>query len=252
MLSNQSIIIEQAKFTYYPLGKVFEKQTKTIEEQNKKQIKSLEEHGKNLIKSSSEKDSLERLKQKEIFDDLLNETKFEINKSSEEIDFNNSNYYYTGKSARKYFVHFKGPFIMYNDIRNYRISLQKEGKSQEEFRSKLNKIIKGNPNYKSEYQINTIKNIKKLYNGWEKVLKFHNYYTRMVSDDIYKSIHGEGLKILTPKQVIQRLTIALSQVKAGNTSENLLNEIRQIIYSLYQADEITKKVYNNIMNSMKV
>ena len=50
----------------------------------------------------------------------------------------------------------------------------------------------------------------------------------------------------------ERLPIALAQVKAGNTSENLLNEIRQIIYSLYQEKEITKKVYKNIMNSIKV
>ena len=48
----------------------------------------------------------------------------------------------------------------------------------------------------------------------------------------------------------QRLPIALAQVKAGNTSVNLLNEIRQIIYSLYRAKEITKKVYNNIINSI--
>ena len=52
--------------------------------------------------------------------------------------------------------------------------------------------------------------------------------------------------------MLQRLPIALAQVKASNTSENLLNEIRQIIYSLYRATEITKKVYNNIMNSTKV
>ena len=52
--------------------------------------------------------------------------------------------------------------------------------------------------------------------------------------------------------MFQRLPIALAQVKAGNTSENLLNEIRQIIYSLYRAKEITKKVYNNIMNSIKL
>ena len=47
--------------------------------------------------------------------------------------------------------------------------------------------------------------------------------------------------------MIQRLPIALAQVKAGNNSENLLNEIRQIIYSLYQSKEITKKVYNNLI-----
>ena len=63
-----------------------------------------------------------------------------------------------------------------------------------------------------------------------------------------KAKRREGLKILTPKQILQRLPVSLAQLKAGNISENLLNEIRQIIYSLYQNKEITKKVYNNIMN----
>ena len=52
--------------------------------------------------------------------------------------------------------------------------------------------------------------------------------------------------------MIQRFSMALSQVKVGNKSVNLLNEIRHTIYSLYQAKEITKKVCNNIMNSMTV
>ena len=52
--------------------------------------------------------------------------------------------------------------------------------------------------------------------------------------------------------MLHRLPMALAQVKVGNTSENLLNEIRQIIYSLYRAKEITKKVYNNTMNSIKL
>ena len=51
--------------------------------------------------------------------------------------------------------------------------------------------------------------------------------------------------------MLQRLPIALVQVKAGNTFEKLLNEIRQSIQVLYQEKEITKKVYNNIMNSLK-
>ena len=79
-----------------------------------------------------------------------------------------------------------------------------------------------------------------------------NDYSKIASKAKYISIHVERIKISTPKQMLQRLPIALAQVKAGNTSENLLNEIRQIIYSLYRAKEITKKVYNNIMNSIKV
>ena len=62
---------------------------------------------------------------------------------------------------------------------------------------------------------------------------------------------GKGLKILTPKQMLQRLPIALAQVKAGNNSENVLNEIRQIVYSLYQSKQITKKVCNNIIKSIQ-
>ena len=61
---------------------------------------------------------------------------------------------------------------------------------------------------------------------------------------------GTGIKILTSKQMLQRLPIALAQVKAGNNSESLLNEIRQIVYSLYQSKQITKKVYNNIIKSI--
>ena len=76
----------------------------------------------------------------------------------------------------------------------------------------------------------------------------------MLSDANYNAkqneTKGKGLKILTPKQMLQRLPIALAQVKAGNNSEYLLNEIRQIIYLLYRAKEVTKKVYNNLMKSL--
>ena len=58
------------------------------------------------------------------------------------------------------------------------------------------------------------------------------------------------LKILPPKQMLKRLPIALVLVKAGNNSVNVLNEIRQIVYSLYQSKEITKKVYNNLIKSL--
>ena len=61
-----------------------------------------------------------------------------------------------------------------------------------------------------------------------------------------------SVKILTPNQMLKRLPIALAQIKAGNNSESLLNEIRQIVYSLYRSKEITKKVHNNIINSIKV
>ena len=69
---------------------------------------------------------------------------------------------------------------------------------------------------------------------------------------MYKTKQGTGLKKLTPEQMLQRLPIALAQVKAGNSSESLLNEIRKTVYSLYQSKQITKKVYNNLIKSINV
>ena len=84
----------------------------------------------------------------------------------------------------------------------------------------------------------------------------YNAFRSGIFHRLENSQEGEGaneqLKILTPNQMLKRLPIALAQVKAGNNSESLLNGIRQIIYSLYRSKEITKKVYNNIINSIKV
>ena len=58
---------------------------------------------------------------------------------------------------------------------------------------------------------------------------------------------GKGLKILTPNQILSRLPIALAQLQAGNDSEKLKNEIRQLLYSLYCSKNMTKQVYNNLI-----
>ena len=80
-----------------------------------------------------------------------------------------------------------------------------------------------------------------------------NDYARNMSRNIYDSKQeGTELEILTPKRMLQRLPISLAQIKASKNSQSLLNEIRQIVYSLYQSKEITKKVYNNILKSIKV
>ena len=69
-----------------------------------------------------------------------------------------------------------------------------------------------------------------------------NDYSEIVSEAKYETKYGEGIKILISKEILQKLPIVFAQVKAGNISENLLNEIRQIIYSLYQVKEVTEKV----------
>ena len=59
---------------------------------------------------------------------------------------------------------------------------------------------------------------------------------------------GKGLKILTPDQMLSRLPIILAQLKAGNNSEKLKNEIRQLLYSLYRSEKFTKQLYKSLIN----
>ena len=72
----------------------------------------------------------------------------------------------------------------------------------------------------------------------EKILKFNKQNQQK----------GQGIKILTPNQMLNRLPIALAQLQAGNNSNKLENEIRQLLYSLYRSKNMTKQVYNNLMN----
>ena len=110
-------------------------------------------------------------------------------------------------------------------------------KEQKRIKNDLRKITSGNPKHKSERQSYT-KNVRTLYDFRQKVIDLLNDNAEIRSEVIYKSkqdeTKGTGLKILTPKQMLQRLPIALAQVKAGNNSESLLNKIRQIVFSLYQ------------------
>ena len=75
----------------------------------------------------------------------------------------------------------------------------------------------------------------------EKILKFNE-----------QNQQGKGLKILTPNQMLSRLPIALAQLKAGNNSEKLRNEIRQLLYSLYCSKNMTNQVSNNLINYIRI
>ena len=129
--------------------------------------------------------------------------------------------------------------------------MKKAIEQQYNFHKYLNIIRIGN---KHDNQKRTLANINMFYNARDNVIRFIEDYGSMILEAKRLAIaehEGKGLKILTPNQMLKRLPIALAQVKAGNNSESLLNEIRQIVYSLYQSKEITKKVYNNIINSIK-
>ena len=68
------------------------------------------------------------------------------------------------------------------------------------------------------------------------------------SAEQWRNQQGKGLKILTPNQMLSRLPISLAQLKAGNNSEKLKNEIRQLLYSLYKSKKLTKEIYKSLIN----
>ena len=119
-------------------------------------------------------------------------------------------------------------------------------------------LIKNDQSKNKQIVKQTVDSINELKNSILKKEIPKNENPNKMMDIVEKTLEfinqqkGTRLKILTPKQILQGLPIALAQVKAGNNSENLLNEIRQIVYSLYQTKEITKKVYNNIIKSIQI
>ena len=109
---------------------------------------------------------------------------------------------------------------------------------------------------RSKEQKESLCNIEILYKARNEAIKFYDEYSSVVSDTKNQAIketiqRGTGLKILTPKQLLQRLPIALAQVISGNNLKNLLNKVRQIVYALYQSKKITKQVCNNIIKSIQ-
>ena len=117
---------------------------------------------------------------------------------------------------------------------------------------KINEVKIGGKNSEQE---KVITDLETFYKRSKEVLNLFRHYTKMFFDASHDAKQGEtkgaGLKMLTPKQMLQRLPISLAKVKPTNNSENLLNEIRQIVYSLYESKEITEKLYNNIIKSIQ-
>ena len=143
----------------------------------------------------------------------------------------------------------KDPITFLNNIKEGKISIQEAKDKQENYYNYLNKIRKGN---KSANQKRTLANINILFNARDNAIKFYEDCSSMIPEaKRLAKQEGTGLKILAPNQMLKRLPIALAQIKAGNNSETLLNEIRQIVYYLYRSKKITKMLYSNIINSIK-
>ena len=243
--SNQLQIIQQAKFNYSPLGKAIEKQIKTIKDQVEKQVVALES-----LKASDKK--LPPIKDLISIKNLNPEIIKEIEKIEEiEKKVDRNKMVYKGTNKTYDFRNFKKIRTFGNEIRNNVISLNTANIEQTNLLSYIYDFTKKtkprNPAQK-KLRAKVLDSVTSLIEGREMVLtafKSGIFQVFKEPQESQESQEGTGanemLKILTPNQMLKRLPIALAQVKAGNNSESLLNEIRQIVYSLYRSKEITKK-----------
>ena len=153
-----------------------------------------------------------------------------IRESYEPINFYDLTYNFKdSKIPPISFSKFKGPLLTFKSIHIGDIALEDIEKQHVELKRDSGRIKQRDPRDKSEEQKKTTDNIKNLYKSREEVVKMFNNYAKNMSRNIYDSKQGTGLKILTPKQMLQRLPIALAQIKADNNSKSLLNEIRHIV-----------------------
>ena len=118
------------------------------------------------------------------------------------------------------FIKHRGPFHIFKEIRDGDKTVQEVEEYQKELKLRLDQITSGDPEHKDYYQKDAIENIKNLFNLRQKVINSFNDSVKFRSEAIYQSKQnkatGTGLKILTHKQMPQRLPVALAQVKAGN------------------------------------
>ena len=154
--------------------------------------------------------------QKETYNKLLNERMTEIHKISREIDYKQLIYYFkTSVISPINFIIFRGPLHIHNEIKNRDKTMQAAEEENIKFKSELGEIISGNPKPKSSDQLGAIKNINNFCDSRQKIINLLNDNARTRSEAIHKTKQdGARLKILTPKQMLQRLPIALAQVKA--------------------------------------
>ena len=131
---------------------------------------------------------------------------------------------------REYF-RYQDPDSMLEDLNNTRnteinnIQTTLINNALTDFKNRINSMSENEIRFE---QPNEIVNIV------EKILEFN------------RQQEGKGLKILTPNQMLSRLPISLAQLKAGNNSEKLKNEIRQLLYSLYRSKKLTKNIYKSL------
>ena len=191
--SNQQQIIEEAKFTYSPVGKAFEKQTKTIEDKGEKQIKAIQDNRKQLISDDDYKNKLLISKEREIFKDIYNKRLDKIEELNNKIDYDNLKYVVESSGDEYEFNKIKNPMALLNDIKKGKISIEEAKEQQKDYYNYLNTIRRGN---KSANQRRTLANINIHYNARDSAIKFIQDYSSMIlrQKDWQKNKNEQDLK----------------------------------------------------------
>ena len=203
----------------------------------KKQVEALKDlnlkdHKKQL--ANDYEDKLLISKEREIFKNIYNKRLDKIKELTEKIDDNNLVFTIISRGRKTNFSKKDDPLTFLNKIKKGKITIEEAKESQKNFINYLKMIRKGNKNQEQE---KTLKNLNMLFNGRNHAINFIEGYNSMILDakrkafEELKEQEGTGLKILSPKQMLQTLPIVLARVKVGNNSESLLNEIRQIVCS---------------------
>ena len=179
-----------------------------------------------------------------ILDNLINKRKDLMKELYDSIDHVNLKFEFVCPTNDVSFYESRDSKELFNGITDNQINLDDALKRQNKLLRKISNVKMGK---KTDNKKKVINNLENFYISKEEIINFYRDYGKMVLDAACKSkqneTEGKGLEILTPKQMLQRLTIAVAL-------ESLLNEIRQIIYFLYESKQITKKLYNNIIKSI--
>ena len=176
---------------------------------------------KNKQKKLKIKEKNKALKPKELkpkesieYDNYFINALAEIRKSTKPIDPDEDlTYIFKGNSAPISFNDFKGPMHIFKSIYDGDRILEDIEEEQIKLSSDLGHVNQRPPKYKTFEQLDIIEKVRGLYNSREKVMQMFNNYSKNISRNIDESKHGKGLKILTPKQMLQRLPIAVAQIK---------------------------------------
>ena len=186
--------------------------------------------------------------------DLINKTSDKKDEKNKYIDFE------IDKILDKY--EYKNIYVRYIKNKN-KFDTEEITKSLKKLRNKLINFSEFNGEY-NKFMDDVIKfeyyeaekepgsvspNQKKLRRYVKSLKDTVDLYNLKSGSDTSKK--GEGLKILTNKQMLNRLPILLAQIEAGNNSNKLKNETRQILYSLYRSKALTKTVYNKLIKSIR-